>query len=196
MPSGKNIILLEFCNFDSLNDIFMNKKSGVSESYLKIIMWQIINGVDSIHSVGLMHRDLKAENILLHNIEGTENVILKISDFGLAKEFKSLEDGQSAMERNMQMTSCGTPLNMAPEVLSGIGIIDSKIDIWSVGVIMYQLITKRYPFESPNLEALINQTKIRIDRPLHFMGRGQRKHIMNYNNQYNEEFGINQLGTG
>jgi len=75
----------------------------------------------------MTHRDLKQENILIHNNQ------YKIADFGFSNDKKLMQ------------TMLGTPLYMAPEIIEG-KKYDNKVDIWSLGVILYNLITKDFPF--------------------------------------------------
>lgn len=86
-----------------------------------------------IHSKGIAHRDLKLANILLK-----KDLTIKLADFGFAKE-------QSSTEEVMMKTYCGTPITMAPEILKG-KPYDKKCDLWSLGVILFQLIYGKLPF--------------------------------------------------
>uniref|UniRef100_A0A804RAG8 Protein kinase domain-containing protein n=2 Tax=Zea mays TaxID=4577 RepID=A0A804RAG8_MAIZE len=86
----------------------------------------------------VVHRDLKPQNILL--VENNENSLLKIADFGFAKFLQPFA---------LAETLCGSPLYMAPEVMQA-QKYDAKADLWSVGVILYQLVTGRPPFNGGN----------------------------------------------
>ncbi|KAA6394697.1 MAG: putative AGC family protein kinase [Streblomastix strix] len=154
------IILMEYANLPPLQKIFDCKLTPLlREDFIKSIMWQLLNGISVIHQAGLIHRDLKADNIMFHNIYGSDQVIVKITDFGLAREVGTIGTG---------MTQCGTPLGMAPEILMGSNQFEvgksqlqeqkgqnNKLDIWSLGVLFFQLLTKRYPFEANNIMQLI-----------------------------------------
>jgi len=83
-----------------------------------------------MHSQGIVHRDIKPENIML-SISGE----LKIIDFGLSK----IQEGTKKLK-----TIAGTPYYMAPEVLDG--KYDSKVDIWSLGVMLYVFMSGYLPF--------------------------------------------------
>lgn len=92
-----------------------------------------------MHSKNIMHRDIKSQNIFI-----TRDDILKLGDFGIAKQLEStLFTG----------TVTGTPYNMAPEVCKG-NKYGFKADVWSVGIILYELITLKKPFDGSSVEAL------------------------------------------
>jgi len=98
-----------------------------------------------------MHRDVKPENILI------KQNVFKLADFGFCKELKS--------ESHMTKTMLGSPLYMAPEVLRGESYT-SNADIWSLGVILYEMLVGRCPFESnsiANLISKIEETNLGLD---------------------------------
>ena len=92
----------------------------------------ILDGVDCIHNYAITHRDLKPDNIMLFEM-GKYHTI-KIADFGLSE--------RASLNSNEQ---CGTPIYMAPELLNG-RIYSQSVDLWAVGIIMYQLLTGNHPF--------------------------------------------------
>ena len=107
---------------------------------------QILSGVAHAHAQGIVHRDLKPENIIIGDTPGLVDYV-RILDFGLAK----LKDGP-ALTVGMAV---GTPSYMAPEqTLSG-GVVDSRTDIYAVGILLFEMLTGKKPFASESLAELI-----------------------------------------
>lgn len=102
--------------------------------------WQIINAVDYCHNNHVVHRDLKAENLLLD-----ANMNIKIADFGFGNFFNGKEP---------LATWCGSPPYAAPEVFEGKKYSGPQIDIWSLGVVLYVLVCGALPFDGQNLQML------------------------------------------
>jgi serine/threonine protein kinase len=88
-----------------------------------------------------LHRDVKPNNIFFKSGH------LKLADFGFCKKLKNFDD--------LTQTSLGSPLYMAPEVLNG-DVYDSKADVWSVGIVLYEMLFGRCPYGDCNIKQLIN----------------------------------------
>ena len=143
-------IVMEYCNFGTLNDVIkFNKNKGISsldlEKNTHYYLNQLRDALNYIINMGYIHRDIKPMNILLtksisENNENNENtnydrsnsLILKLADFGLTKKC-------SENEEDIMNTICGSPLYMAPELFFN-QHYNSQSDIWSFGIIMYQLL--------------------------------------------------------
>ncbi|EDQ91153.1 uncharacterized protein MONBRDRAFT_14904, partial [Monosiga brevicollis MX1] len=100
---------------------------------------QMISAVDFMHQSKVVHRDLKAENLLLDH-----DLNLKIVDLGL---------GNSIADKDFLRTQCGSPAYSAPELLGG-KKYNEKVDIWSIGVNLYAMLTGKLPFPSHNVTTL------------------------------------------
>ena len=113
-------------------------------------MKNILEAISYVHSKGIIHRDLKPENLILKSKDNDYDV--KIADFGLASFIK---DGEKL---NLP---CGSPGYVGPEVLdSSFGGYDTKADIFSIGVILYVLLTGWPAFPGANVNDIITKNKI------------------------------------
>jgi len=142
-------LIMELCDSD-LNK-YINENE-IEENDIKYIMRQIIDVLKYIMDNNIVHRDLKPHNILINN-----NKEIKLADFGFAREFK---------DTLISETICGSPLYMAPEILNN-DKYNIKSDLWSLGVILYQMIMKQHPYYAQNivnLRILINKNeKIKLN---------------------------------
>jgi serine/threonine protein kinase len=134
----KLYIITDLCEY-SLTAVISNIHS---EEMILYIFKQLANGFNYLYGNKIIHRDIKPDNILICKYK------IKIADFGFAREFIN--------ENSLLNTICGTPIYMAPEIIvnNEYGI---KSDIWSLGVILYQIIYKKFPYEKvKNINELIN----------------------------------------
>ncbi|KAA6394781.1 MAG: hypothetical protein EZS28_009693 [Streblomastix strix] len=102
---------------------------------LRALMKQILEGMCIFHETGLVHRDIKCDNILLHCPPGSGRVYAKISDFGFAKKVDL---------NNKQTYLAGTLPYMAPEIFKKPLIVTQKVDIYALGITFYRIITHKY----------------------------------------------------
>lgn len=133
-------ILLYPCINGSLSDLL--HKIKFPKKNKKIIIQQIINGMEYLRSMRVIHRDLKQHNLLFD-----EKMNLRIGDFGLAKVLKRGEYCYS---------NCGTPNFKAPEVIRN-GRYYFQCDIWSLGIIVYRLFLGTYPFHHKETRVIENK---------------------------------------
>jgi serine/threonine protein kinase len=140
---SKNIyFMIDLYEMGDLSKYLNGKK--IKEKYAKNYMRQIKDGLEYLYNKKILHRDLKPQNILVSKIN-----TLVITDFGFARYFES---------DVMLQTICGSPLYMAPEILLKKNYTNSS-DLWSVGIILYEILFGCVPFESKNLVDLIHKIK-------------------------------------
>jgi serine/threonine protein kinase len=111
---------------------------------------QLAEALEAAHSHDIVHRDLKPANVMILDEPAGRDQI-KVMDFGLAK---AMHDGEEVTLHTMSGNLLGTPTYMAPEMASG-GIVDARSDLYAVGVILYEMLAGRPPFESTSLHQLI-----------------------------------------
>lgn len=116
---------------------------------------QIADGLDAAHQKGLVHRDIKPSNILL---EDPKESRVKITDFGLARDIRTANSGQGGL-------IVGTPLYMSPEQAEG-QVIDQRSDLFSLGSVLYFMITGRPPFEGASAMAILSQVSRETATPI------------------------------
>eukprot|EP01117_Protostelium_nocturnum_P012261 TRINITY_DN450_c0_g3_i1.p1 TRINITY_DN450_c0_g3~~TRINITY_DN450_c0_g3_i1.p1 ORF type:complete len:303 (-),score=63.59 TRINITY_DN450_c0_g3_i1:262-1122(-) len=117
------------------------ERGNYSEQDAAAVVAQILGAVSYLHSQGVVHRDLKPENLLCTNSTNkTDPVHIYVADFGLSRVFE---------DREQLNTYCGSPEYVAPEVLACVPY-EKAVDLWSVGVITYILLTGFLPFYDKN----------------------------------------------
>ena len=136
-------ILLECAENGSLYSL-IQKEKGFSEHKAYKYFIQIVNAVYFLHQNNIIHRDIKPENILVG-----ENDLLKLCDFGCSKE----------LTMNNRSTFCGTIEYMAPEIVAN-EKYDYSVDIWSLGILLYELLMGYSPFKSKKDKNIMRKIKI------------------------------------
>ncbi|CDI86261.1 Aurora kinase, putative [Eimeria praecox] len=130
---------------------------------------QLVNGLHCVHASGIIHRDLKLENLLL-----TKGNVLKIADFGWCG---------SIVGRNRSFSFCGTLDYLAPEMVKGQGH-DWRVDLWSLGVLLYELLDGRPPFQSTRHFELVQRivtVDVRIPNHIKEDAADLIKNLLKYN---------------
>ncbi|GBF87536.1 hypothetical protein Rsub_00247 [Raphidocelis subcapitata] len=130
-------IVLEYCAGGDLGR-YIRRYGRVSEATARYFLLQLAEGLKELRRHNVIHRDLKPQNLLLSNATATP--LVKIADFGFAR---------SLAPQGLAETLCGSPLYMAPEILQ-FQKYDAKADLWSVGTILFELLTGRPPFNGTN----------------------------------------------
>ncbi|XP_027855171.1 serine/threonine-protein kinase ULK2 [Xiphophorus couchianus] len=134
-------LVMEYCNGGDLAD-YLQAKGTLREDTLRVFLQQIAAAMRILHSKGVIHRDLKPQNILLSYLGRKKSSIsgirIKIADFGFARYLQS---------NMMAATLCGSPMYMAPEVIMSQNY-DAKADLWSIGTVIYQCLVGKPPFQA------------------------------------------------
>ncbi|KAI0646002.1 Pkinase-domain-containing protein [Trametes meyenii] len=135
-------LVLEWVPGGDLLDYIL-KRNGLQEAEAQHLTYQICDALAYVHSQGIAHRDLKPENVLLTD---DQPPVVKVADFGLAKVIDSM---------TMLRTMCGTPVYLAPEVVNQAPNegYDQIVDSWSVGVIVFSMLTMSTPFGEEDMSA-------------------------------------------
>ena len=140
---GKLFILMDYCDGGDLHSKISSRKNQLLEEDL-IINWfvQLCLGLKHIHDRKILHRDVKTQNIFL-NRQGT---IVKVGDFGISKVMNSTVE--------LARTCIGTPYYLSPEICEG-RPYNHKSDVWSLGCVLYELVSLKHAFEAGNMNNLV-----------------------------------------
>src|SRR6187402_3665313 len=111
---------------------------------------QILSGLESAHAIGVVHRDLKPDNVFI--VPGNSGPLLKLIDFGIAKLRASTEFQKGLTRAGVIM---GTPEYMAPEQLFAAENVDHRADLYSLGVILFEMLAGRRPADGDDVEAIV-----------------------------------------
>ncbi|KAA6371402.1 MAG: putative CAMK family protein kinase, partial [Streblomastix strix] len=154
MDGNNAVIVMEYANCGNLQNL-INKNIDIPIPIIRVIMKQLLEGLRLMHEKGLIHRDIKGENVMLHSPQGSGRMVIKITDFGLAKVQK--QPFQSTL-----MTIAGTLTFMSPELVMGKEDqeeeeevkADAKVDVWSIGILLHLLAAHKFPFEIASPQAI------------------------------------------
>ena len=144
-------IIMELCDND-LSKELKKRPNSFNIEEIKDIMSQLNNAFRKLHQFNIIHRDLKLQNILIKYTDETQTKFIpKLSDYGFSK----------TMEKEVTSTHLGTPLTMAPEIIKGLEY-NSEVDLWSIGVILYQLHFNSFPYMGANEKVILQKIKNKV----------------------------------
>nr|XP_020470564.1 NUAK family SNF1-like kinase 1 [Monopterus albus] len=138
----KIVIVMEYASRGELYD-YIQERRRLPETEARGIFRQITSAVHYCHKNGVVHRDLKLENILLD-----QDLNVKLADFGLSSHFQN---------GTLLQTYCGSPLYAAPEIMKGLPYQGPEVDCWALGVLLYALVYSCMPFDGASHTMLIEQ---------------------------------------
>jgi serine/threonine protein kinase len=172
-PGGASGVVMELLEGQSLAQLLIKEGPIPPERFIPILT-QVADALSAAHAVGFVHRDLKPENIFLTERHGQADYV-KLLDFGLAKSLApdlattSVNGGQGGavvrQHQTVEGTFLGTPAYASPEQASG-KPVDRRSDLYSLGVILYELLCGRLPFEGANLgEYLVQHITAEVPGP-------------------------------
>ena len=137
-------LVMDYMVNDLRNMLILLNGKGLTEIFARDVFYDILKAINHIHNNGIVHRDIKMENILVDINESNNSLIIQVSDFGMAA---------SDIENDKMNQRAGTLVYMAPEMIQQQSCT-SKIDCWALGIILFELITTQLPFNSQDIEEL------------------------------------------
>jgi serine/threonine protein kinase len=150
LASGTPYLVMEFLEGPTLDQrLAGNRRLPLAEAC--DLALQIAEGLAAAHAMGVIHRDIKPANLyLVADADGAE--LLKIADFGVSKILDP--DGREGRGLTRTQTSIGSPLYMSPEQMRSARTADFRADQWSLGAVLYRMVTGQLPFEAGSMVRL------------------------------------------
>jgi serine/threonine-protein kinase len=140
LQTGEPYIVMELLSGRDMYAV-LRESGPVTPEELSAVMLQVCEGLAEAHAQGIIHRDLKPENLFCAT-EPDGGVLIKIVDFGVSKQLSS----RRQRSQTNPTESVGSPQYMSPEQITTPAEVDARTDIWSLGVVMYELLTGVQPF--------------------------------------------------
>ncbi len=147
---GAPYIVMEFLDGRPLTDVIEEQAPMSGLRALRIAV-EILEGLEAAHKAGIVHRDIKPDNIFVLSDSLPDSPHIKIVDFGISK-MRTTEEGMTLTRTNAVM---GTPYYMSLEQCRGAKDVDGRADLFSVGVILFELLSRRIPFEADTFAELV-----------------------------------------
>lgn len=145
---GDPFLVMELLSGETLADL-LGRKRRLNQREAAVIGRDVARALGAAHEKGIVHRDLKPDNVFLHNQPGEDARVVKVLDFGVSKNLL-LADGA----RTLLGGPIGSPSYMSPEQASGDRDIDARADIWSLGVLLFEMLTGERPFLGESQEVI------------------------------------------
>ena len=152
LPNGDRYLVMEYLDGETLAER-IERFGRLTPAQIAPIARQFLEALVSAHAAGIIHRDLKPENIFILRSKAGRTDFVKLIDFGISKFSNNFEVGEHRMTRADAVL--GTPCYMSPEQARGASKTDVRSDTYSCGVILYEAVTGRLPFEGTSFNDLM-----------------------------------------
>lgn len=159
--NGTSFLVMEYVRGKSLEKV-LRRDGPLEPRRAAIIAGQVLAGLGALHARGVVHRDLKPENVLLTVKHGQKDYV-KVFDFGVAAFIEGVWEASQRQDLTPSGRTMGTPFYASPEQLAGEKARDARIDLYAVGVMMFEMLTGHRPFESKSFVELCRS--IQFDAP-------------------------------
>jgi serine/threonine-protein kinase len=160
---GRTFVVMEFLEGESLAECLAREHVLPEQRILRIAS-QTASALAAAHAKGIVHRDIKPENLFL--LKRKEQDFVKIVDFGISKNLRASDEADEQPRLTQTGMVLGTPLYMSPEQARGGEDLDHRVDIYALGVIMYECAAGHVPFAGNNYLSVISQVLNEDPKPL------------------------------
>jgi serine/threonine-protein kinase len=151
---GRTFVVMEYLDGESLAQLIA-REGPIAPDRALALTRQVADALAAAHAKGIIHRDVKPENIFI--CKRDERDYVKVVDFGISKSLKPGEQEPESPRLTQTGMVLGTPLYMSPEQARGEDQLDHRIDVYALGVILYEMITGEVPFRGTNYLGIISQ---------------------------------------
>lgn len=151
LKNGAPFMVMEYLEGANLAEVLQRQGPLPFDSAVDLIV-QACEALGEAHALGIVHRDLKSQNLFLTTGVGG-GPVLKVLDFGISK----MQSSPQLQNLTQSMAVLGSPLYMAPEQMKSSRDVDARADIWALGVVLYELLTARFPFDAETMAGLALQ---------------------------------------
>lgn len=165
LSDGAPYMVMEYLAGESLGERLQRVGTLDAPQVVRIAK-QILDALAAAHRAGIIHRDLKPDNVFLARVDGTDEEMVKLLDFGISKITDSARR-PADMSLTRSGVAIGTPHYMSPEQVQGAKDIDFRTDLYSLGVILYRCLSGQLPFESQDVAPLLVQILLETPKPVH-----------------------------
>jgi eukaryotic-like serine/threonine-protein kinase len=160
---GRTFVVMEYLEGESMSEC-LAREIRLPEQRILRILSQAASALAAAHAKGIVHRDVKPENLFL--LRRKDQDFVKVVDFGISKSLRASDEAEEQPRLTQTGMVLGTPLYMSPEQARGDDELDARVDIYALGVIMYEAATGRVPFVGNNYLSVISQVLNEEPRPL------------------------------
>ncbi len=165
LADGAPYMVMEYLAGESLGERLQRVRCLAPTDLLPIAR-QILDALSAAHRAGIIHRDLKPDNVFMARVDGSDQEVVKLLDFGISK-FTDAARNASDVSLTRSGVAVGTPHFMSPEQVQGSKDLDFRTDLYSLGVIFYRCLSGQLPFESDDVAPLLVQILLESPKPLH-----------------------------
>jgi serine/threonine-protein kinase len=162
LADGSPYLVAEYLDGETLQDR-MNRLGRLSPSAAVPLLLQLLDGLGAAHDAGIVHRDLKPDNVFLVRKKAGHRDFVKLIDFGVSRFERA--DGDDGMRLTTTGAVVGTPLYLSPEQARGRRDVDARSDLFSVGIILYEMVTGETPFQAESFNDLLFKIVLEMPKP-------------------------------